>query len=61
MPDGEEGGMRARRELIRAVVPPLLALGLVALLVRPVDATPAPVQAPPVVASQSTAAAPSAP
>ena len=53
--------MRARRELIRAVVPPLLALGLVALLARPVDATPSPVPATPVVASQSTAVAPSAP
>lgn len=30
--------MRARRDLMRAVVPPLLALGLVALLTRPVDA-----------------------
>ena len=37
MPSGEEGGMRARRDLVRAVVPPLLALGLVTLLVRPVD------------------------
>ncbi len=59
MPNGEEGGMRARRELIRAVVPPLLALGLVALLVRPVDAMPPQVPAPPATVSQSTT--PSAP
>lgn len=59
MPNGEEGGMRARRELIRAVVPPLLALGLVALLVRPVDAMPPQVPAPPASVSQSTT--PSAP
>lgn len=43
--------MRARRELIRAVVPPLLALGLVALLTRPVDAVPQP----PVVSPGTTA------
>jgi hypothetical protein len=35
--------MRARRDVMRAVVPPLLALGLVALLTRPVDAVPHPV------------------
>jgi hypothetical protein len=52
--------MRARRELIRAVVPPLLALGLVALLVRPVDPMP-PVTVAPGSVSQSTAVAPSAP
>lgn len=53
--------MRARRELIRAVVPPLLALGLVALLVRPVDAMTPPAPVPPATVSQSTAVAPSAP
>jgi hypothetical protein len=47
--------MRAHRELIRAVVPPLLALGLVAVLVRPVDAMPPQVPAPPASVSQSTA------
>ena len=52
-PSGEEGDMRARRDVIRAVVPPLLALGLVALLVRPVDSVPQPV-APPSVATQTT-------
>ena len=59
MPSGEEGDVRARRELIRAVVPPLLALAFVALLVRPVDATPPPVG--PAAVSQSDAAAHSAP
>ncbi len=36
--------MRAseRRDLIRIVAPPVLALGLVALLVRPVETGPAP-------------------
>ena len=51
--------MRARRELLRTVLPPLLALGLVALLVRPVDAVP-PSQFSPAPAAVSTSA-PSAP
>jgi hypothetical protein len=37
--------MRIDRDTVRVVVPPVLALGLVALLVHPVDAL-APAQAP---------------
>jgi hypothetical protein len=47
---------RERRDLLRIVAPPVLALGLVALLVRPVDAVPAPVLPPSV-----SVVAPSAP
>ncbi|MBI1377313.1 MAG: hypothetical protein GC157_07515 [Frankiales bacterium] len=35
--------MTVDRQLLRAVVPPVLALGLVALLTRPLPATDAPV------------------
>ncbi|MFC6236586.1 hypothetical protein [Longivirga aurantiaca] len=36
--------MRITRDTVRIVVPPLLALGLVAALAHPADAGPAPVQ-----------------
>lgn len=48
---------RENRDLLRIVAPPVLALGLVALLVRPLDAAPAPVLPPPSVSQ----VAPSAP
>jgi hypothetical protein len=47
---------RESRDLLRIAVPPVLALGLVALLVRPMEPLPAPVLPPSV-----SVVAPSAP
>lgn len=35
--------MKVSRDTVRIVVPPLLALGLIAVLTHPADASPAPV------------------